>query len=203
MTLTLHCECGRRLEVTEQEAREFTWCPDCKKVLIMPGQHLSGRQNLIARQPAAAPSASSGSSSRTSGSQGWAGGIGLLVVAAIFGLRALLSGTSSERPNSYPNYPGLNVKPPPVQVREQPGWEDNRAPGRPANEPPRFNPPNPNGPRVNPPGINRPWNPPAVKPPELPRPGNPPGFVPPGANRPGNPPGAPPGIPPRPGGRSP
>src|SRR5262245_44580595 len=64
MSLTLHCDCGHRLTLSDEEARELIWCPYCRKVLVRPRLYNPAEGNFATQQPPVAPAPIGGVNSR-------------------------------------------------------------------------------------------------------------------------------------------
>jgi hypothetical protein len=138
MPRDVRCDCGYELHLPDEEARELTWCPRCRKVLIRPAEYAVGQRRFTTG--AGTPSGGRGGRLAT----GIAVGIVLLVARA-----ACVSTTHYDAPRyevpdlapsqfkfDPPQFPGF---PPQDRDRMPPEWSrppDDRNPFLPEKEPP-------------------------------------------------------------------
>ena len=86
--LDLRCDCGYQLHLPDEEARELTWCPRCRKVLVQPPEYAAGRRAFV---------------KRGAGSGGAAGrvGAGIAVAVVLAVARLACVSTTDYEPRNY------------------------------------------------------------------------------------------------------
>jgi hypothetical protein len=108
MPRDVRCDCGYELHLADEDARELTWCPRCRKVLVRPAEYAVAQRSFTKRSG----SGSGGGGGRVA--TGIAVGIVLLVARA-----ACIGTTTYEAPR----YEVPDLPPPQLQF-DQPPFPD-------------------------------------------------------------------------------
>jgi hypothetical protein len=88
MPLHLRCDCGHELHLADDEAKELTWCPRCRKILVQPSEYASGPGTFVQR-------------GSTSGSAGGRIGAGIAVAVVLAFARLACVSTTDYTPRTY------------------------------------------------------------------------------------------------------
>jgi hypothetical protein len=132
MSLILHCNCGHQLTLSKEEARELTWCPRCRKVLVRPRLYQAAEGSYT--RPGAAPSPAGGANNNLLP-------LRLVTVGVIYIVCSGLVSLPQVFFNNHPNEPSPGLP----TFRPQPvDWDGlpNNFPGRPI-DPEGFRLPDP------------------------------------------------------------